>query len=195
MKELSDEVLVGRATESDDREAFAELLERHKGGVFALLNRILGRSDEVEDIAQNVFLAAYRGLPAFQGKARFGTWVYRIAYNQACSALRRKTSQRSRELQPAEDENGRVPEPPDRDALSQDDEMLRTQVWEAVDRLPTALRAAVELFYGQGLRYPEIAEALSLPQGTVKTHLHRARAQLRELLLGAAATAGEQING
>ena len=88
----SDDELIVRVVEKNDREAFGELVDRHKRGVFALLTRLMGRCPEVEDIAQNVFIAAYRGLQAFRGKARFGTWIYRIAYNQACSELRRRRS-------------------------------------------------------------------------------------------------------
>lgn len=184
MKELNDDELVRRAVE-DDRKAFAELVDRHKNGVFALLRRLLGRIDEVEDIAQNVFLAAYRGLPAFKGRAKFGTWIYRIAYNQGCSALRKISSRRAHERQPSqrEDEDVRI-ELPDRKAVNPEEGVLVGQVWGAVDRLPTTLRGIVELHYGRGLSYTEIAEVMELPLGTVKTHLHRARARLRQVLTG-----------
>jgi len=184
LKELNDDELVRRAVE-DDRKAFAELVDRHKNGVFALLRRLMGRIDEVEDVAQNVFLAAYRGLPSFKGRAKFGTWIYRIAYNQGCSALRKISSRRSHERQQPqrEDEDVRI-ELPDRKAVNPEEGVLVGQVWGTVDRLPTTLRGIVELHYGRGLSYAEIAEVMELPLGTVKTHLHRARARLRRLLTG-----------
>ena len=186
MKDLRDDELVRRAATGDDRKAFAELVDRHKEGVFALLYRLLGRSGEVEDVAQNVFIAAYRGLPAFKGKAKFSTWIYRIAYNQAVTAIRRIASRRSRELQePERDGDGqRSKEWSDPKGPAQEQGALAGQVWTAVEKLPTSLRAVVELHYGRGFKYPEIAEVLSLPLGTVKTHLHRARAQLRKFLTG-----------
>lgn len=184
MKELGDEELVRKVVDEKDRDAFSELIERYKGGVFALLHRLLGPSEEMEDIAQNIFLAAYRGLPMFRGQAKFGTWIYRIAYNQACTALRRIASRRGRE-EPLDSGEKSAPEPavPDPGAVNPEEAVLHSEVWRAVQKLPTSLRAVVELHHGRGLRYPEIAEVLSLPLGTVKTHLHRARAQLRELLV------------
>jgi RNA polymerase sigma-70 factor (ECF subfamily) len=139
----------------------------------------------VEDVAQNVFLAVYRGMVAFRRKSKFSTWVYRIAYNQACTALRRRQSRRSREIE-QHDDSRRISllESFSDGSNSPEDTVLRGQVWKTVDKLPTQSRAVIELHYGRGLSYPEIAEALSLPLGTVKTHLHRARAILRELLLG-----------
>jgi RNA polymerase sigma-70 factor (ECF subfamily) len=186
LRGLSDNELVRRAAVEHDRKAFSELVDRHKDGVFALVRRLLGRSDEVEDIAQNVFLAAYRGLAAFKGKAKFSTWVYRIAYNQSCSALRKITSRRAREVHepPVGDGDRPAKEPRDDSGESPERGALKREVWNAVSELPTSLRAVVELHHGRGLSYPEVAEAMGLPLGTVKTHLHRARARLREMLLG-----------
>jgi len=183
---LEEKELVRRAAEEDDREAFARLISRYQNGVFGLLHRLLGGTNEVEDVAQNVFLSAYRGLRAFRGQASFGTWIYRIAYNQACSALRRLRSRRAREMPQIQDEeNGRQDEPTDSKTPDPEQQTIRKQVWEAVSELPPASQAVVEMYYNQGLKYPQIAEALDLPLGTVKTHLHRARAQLREILTGA----------
>lgn len=192
----SDQELVRRVVAGDDREAFGELIDRHKRGVFSLLTRLLGRSSEVEDIAQNVFLAVYRGIHAFKGKAQFGTWIYRIAYNQACSELRKRKSIEAREHNVDDDQTEGAERPlPDPRGATQEDEVLREQVWRAVDRLPMSLRAALELHYRLGMRYPEIAEALSLPLGTVKTHLHRAREQLRQVLAGSENRVEEYKNG
>ena len=179
-----DEELVRKVVDNDDREAFGQLVDKHKRGVFALLHRLLGNRPEVEDIAQNVFLAAYRGLAAFKGSAQFSTWIYRIAYNQAVSELRKRKSIAAHELPEAAPEDGK-PEQPAADPKGPDQltNVLRNQVWSAVNKLPVGLRATIELYYGRGLRYPEIAEALSMPLGTVKTHMHRAREQLREMLL------------
>lgn len=184
LNELEDDELVRLVVEEDNRQAFAELVERNKRGVFALVTRLLGPVDEVEDIAQNVFVAAYRGLPAFRQNAKFSTWIFRIAYNQSCSALRRIRSRRNHEATESGSRNTeRIPEYVDPKATNQEQRVLRGQVWKAVEKLPTQSRAVIELFYGSGLSYPELAEALELPLGTIKTHLHRARAGLREMLV------------
>ena len=191
MSQRSDEQLVRLVAERDDRSAFAELVERHQRGVFSLLHRILGRDGEIEDIAQNVFIAAYRGLRSFKGNARFGTWLYRVTYNQACSALRRRNTKKEKMLvQHPEDESGSPIEFADSSPADPNQKLLAEQAWRAVEQLPTQSRAVVELFYGRGMSYPEIAEALELPVGTVKTHLHRARNRLRELLVEEPAVSG-----
>lgn len=191
MSQRTDEELVKLVSERDDRSAFAELVERHQRGVFSLLHRILGPDDEIDDIAQNVFIAAYRGLQSFKGDAKFGTWLYRVTYNQACSALRRRgTKKEKMQVQHPEDATGNPIEFADKDAADPNQKLLAEQVWRAVEQLPTQSRAVVELFYGRGMSYPEIAEALDLPVGTVKTHLHRARNRLRELLVEEPAISG-----
>lgn len=184
LNELAETELVRLVVDEDDRAAFAELIERNKRGVFALITRLLGPIDEVEDIAQNVFIAAYRGLPAFKQNAKFSTWIFRIAYNQSCSALRRIHSRRKKEMPESSGlEVERIPEFVDQNATTQEKKVLHRQVWKAVEKLPTQSRAVIELFYGNGLSYPELADVLELPLGTIKTHLHRAREGLREMLV------------
>jgi RNA polymerase sigma-70 factor (ECF subfamily) len=174
---------VKAVVEYDDREAFAGLVERHKRGVFALLHRFLGNEYEVEDVAQNVFLAVYRGITAFKLEAKFSTWLYRIAYNQACSAIRRMRAKKEEMLVPyARDEEGNIADYEDKEISGPEEQAFKAQVWKAVAALPAQSRAVIELYYGRQFSYPEIAEVLSLPIGTVKTHLFRARAHLRERL-------------
>src|SRR5262245_723557 len=81
LERASEEREMVRRARGGDEDAFARLVERHQGGVYALLRRMTGDAEEAVDLAQETFLRAWRGLPAFRGDAQFSTWLYRIAYN------------------------------------------------------------------------------------------------------------------
>lgn len=176
--ECTDEDLVARASQSAGGKAFAELLRRHQGKVRGLLLRLTGDRTLADDLAQEVFLRAYRGLAGFEGRARFSTWLYRIAYNVY---LNHRTRSRELAALPAGFEAGAMaPET----ALSASRSDLRRDLDAAISALPDRYRAVVMLYYLEDVSYPEIAEILDLPLGTVKTHLHRAKRILRENLHG-----------
>ena len=162
-----------------DRVAFAELVRRHQGKVRALLLRLCGDRSLADDLAQEVFLRAYRGLLGFEGRSSFGTWVYRISYNVY---LNHRTRTRSYAALP-EDYDARAAAPDD--ALSAPRADLRRDLQAAIGELPERYRAVIVLYYLQEVSYPEIAEILELPLGTVKTHLHRAKRMLRLHMGGA----------
>ena len=183
MQELNDQELVVLVVREDNRQAFEELVNRHKAGVFAFLHRLLGRSEEIEDVAQNVFIAAYRGLQTFKRESKFSTWLYRITYNQACTSLRKKqTGKIKMMVQLPEDETGNVKEFPDIKHVDPEEQASQKQVWQFVDQLPAQAKAVIQLYYGKGMNYNDIAEALSLPLGTIKTHMFRAKQKLREVM-------------
>jgi len=169
--------LVLRAGQGD-RVAFAELVRRHQGKVRALLLRLCGDRSLADDLAQEVFLRAYRGLVGFEGRSSFGTWVYRISYNVY---LNHRTRTRSYAALP-EDYDARAAAPDD--ALSAPRADLRRDLEAAIAELPERYRAVIVLYYLQEVSYPEIAEILELPLGTVKTHLHRAKRMLRHAMGG-----------
>jgi len=169
LPELSLVLRAGRG----DRVAFAELVRRHQGKVRALLLRLCGDRSLADDLAQEVFLRAYRGLLGFEGRSSFGTWVYRISYNVY---LNHRTRTRSYAALP-EDYDVRAAAPDD--ALSAPRADLRRDLQAAIAELPERYRAVIVLYYLQEVSYPEIAEILELPLGTVKTHLHRAKRMLR----------------
>ncbi|NVB42227.1 sigma-70 family RNA polymerase sigma factor [Pseudenhygromyxa sp. WMMC2535] len=176
---LDDEALVQRAGRGGgDKQAFAELVRRHQGKVRGLLLRLTGNTTLADDLAQEVFLRAYRGMVGFEGRARFSTWLYRIAYNVF---LNHRT--RSKEL-------SALPEGFESRAAAPESELsaarcdLRRDLAAAIAELPDRYRAVVTLYYLEDVSYPEIAEVLDLPLGTVKTHLHRAKKLLREHLRG-----------
>lgn len=173
LADLSEAQLVRGAT-AGRRPAFAELVRRHQGKVRGLLLRLGGDRSLADDLAQEVFLRAYRGLVGFQGRSAFGTWIYRIAYNVYLN--QRARVKRFSELPDDYGSSAQAPE----DALSAPRADLRRDLAAAIATLPERYRAVVVLYYLEEVTYPEIAEILRVPLGTVKTHLHRAKRMLRE---------------
>jgi RNA polymerase sigma-70 factor (ECF subfamily) len=168
--------LVERCRRGDDG-AFQELVERYKDLVFALIARTVPDKSRTEDLAQDVFLRVYRGLPYFRGDARLSTWIYRIVANVcAQDQTRRPAATVPLEAAGASPAAVRV-----RDRQFGDLE-LRDRLDKAIARLPAHYRLIVAAHYLQGVQYEDLAEALRLPLGTLKTQLHRAKQQLRRLL-------------
>ncbi len=171
--ELDEGVLVRRACVGN-KPAFAELVRRHQGRVRGLLLRLAKDRVLADDLAQEVFLRAYRGLVGFQNRSAFGTWLYRIAYN---AYLNNRTRVR-RFCELPEDYVAGAVAPESRMSAPRSD--LRRDLSAAIETLPERYRAVVVLYYLEEVSYPEIADILSVPLGTVKTHLHRAKKLLRE---------------
>jgi RNA polymerase sigma-70 factor (ECF subfamily) len=181
-REPLDQITLVRA-QRGDKAAFRRLVQRHERPVFALLSRMLtpsGRQSMVEDLAQETFVRVYRGLPEFgsDGRNNLMAWILTIATRLALDELRKRplgTESLDRtELLPATD---RTDEGVERKAL-------RDALERAVLSLPPTFRAAFLLREVHELEYEEIATALSIDLGTVKSRLHRARAALREALQG-----------
>ena len=169
----AERALVERCRAGDEH-AFQELVDRHKDLVFALIARTVQDRTRAEDLAQDVFLRVHRGLPYFRGEARLSTWIYRIVAN-VCLQDHGKASPT------VSLDNDRKPAPGAADRQF-DDLELRDRLEKAIARLPAHYRLVIAAHYLQGLRYEDLAEALELPLGTIKTQLHRAKQQLRRLL-------------
>jgi RNA polymerase sigma-70 factor, ECF subfamily len=174
MEDVHERELVERCRSGDER-AFQELVDRHKDLVFALIARTVQDRSRAEDLAQDVFLRIHRGLPYFRGEARLSTWIYRIVANVCLQ------------------DHGRVPRTSTIDderaaqAVSVVDRQftdleVRDRLEKAIARLPANYRLLIAAHYLRGVQYEELAEALQLPLGTVKTQLYRAKQQLRRLL-------------
>jgi RNA polymerase sigma-70 factor (ECF subfamily) len=139
--------------------------------------RLVPDRSQADDIAQEVFLKVHRGLPYFRGEARLSTWIYRIIAN-ACSQAR---SRAPREL-PIDRGPDRPPlDPPVTDTAYSDLE-LRDRLEKAIAQLPEPYRFLIAAHHFDGIQYEALAETLNIPLGTVKTHLHRAKRRLRELM-------------
>ena len=181
MSDLTDEDLVRQCQLGSD-DAFTELVGRYRRLVFGIIARTTGDAAAADDLAQDVFLRMYRGLRYFQGRARISTWIYRITVN-VC--LQQRASPKRIEV-PIRDERVeqtlRLP-PGTKDGAFGTLE-LRDRLGKALARLPPNYRLLVAAHYLHDVQYEELAAALDLPLGTVKTHLHRAKRQLRQLLEG-----------
>ena len=177
----TDEWLVARCRESADDAAFAELVRRYRGPVFRLAVSILGRefAPEAEDVAQDVMLRVHHALPSFRGEARFGSWIYRIAFNQAIN-VKARTRYRAPHVS---DRALATTLSQDRGPYDQLQNKRRQQaVLECVGALPEVYQAALRLHYWLGAGVSEIAVMLDAPESTVKSYLHRARRLLQAQL-------------
>ena len=181
---LSDDQLVERCRRHD-HEAFAEIVERYKNRVHWLVIRTAGEA-HAEDLTQEVFLRAYQAIEAFRGESSFRTWLYRIARNLCITHLR-KMGTRGEHVSLDLDGEEAVHHLLPASASNLEDEIDRRDLSQAVrtliSRLPENYRTVLTLFYLEQVRYEEIAEIMSIPLGTVKTYIHRARLRLRDMIL------------
>jgi RNA polymerase sigma-70 factor (ECF subfamily) len=169
-------VLVERCRRGDET-AFRELVDQYKGLVFALIARSIANRARAEELAQDVFLKVHKGLPYFRGEAKLSTWIYRIVIN----AL----SQERPDLATTSLDDVRADQPrlqPAADDRSFQDLVVKDRLQKAIERLPIQYQVLINGHYMKGMRYEELAAALDMPMGTVKTHLHRAKRRLRHLL-------------
>jgi len=174
---VDDAELVARARQGDT-DAFEQLVRKHQRYAFNLAYRVLGDHTEAEDVIQEAFVRAWQGLSGFRGQARFTTWLYRIVHNLCLNrlpGLQRELLQ----IEPLEEALvNPAPAPPALFEAREREAFLHAEL----ERLPQKYRLVLTLYYLQDLSYDEIASALNVPMGTVKTHLHRARRLLVERL-------------
>jgi RNA polymerase sigma-70 factor (ECF subfamily) len=177
MEAANERELVERCRRGDEG-AFQELVEGYKNLVFALIARTVPDRSRAEDLAQDVFFRIYRGLPYFRGEARLSTWIYRIVTNVCIQSQSRRERQASFD----EDQGARAMTAAAAVDRQFEELEMRDRMEKAIARLPAAYRLLIAGHYLEGIQYEALAEALQLPLGTVKTQLHRAKRQLRQLL-------------
>ena len=175
------------AARRGDEEAFERLVRSYEKRVFALAVRMCGSSEDAAEAAQEAFLAAWQGLRFFRGDASFSTWLYRLTSNACVDLLRREGRHRAAAGPSLDDDEELNREVEDVTALSPQDEAerreLRAQIGEGLRALSPEHRQVLILREMHQLSYDEIADALDLDVGTVKSRISRGRKQLRNFLL------------
>jgi len=174
----ADQALVERVQQGD-KAAFDLLVRKYQQKVLNVIMRYVRDPDEAQDVAQEAFIKAYRALPRFRGDSAFYTWLYRIAINTAKNMLvsrGRRPPGSDVEVEVAEqlDSGTRLKDRSTPESYIHEEEVMRA-VKEAMDALPEDLRTAIMLRELEGMRYEEIAEAMSCPIGTVRSRIFRAR--------------------
>ena len=186
MADVRDEALAFEAQQGN-MEAFADLVDRHKGRVYRTLYQVVGDEQDAQDLAQEVFLKLFRSLASYRGDAAFTTWLHRMTLNLAFDWLRaRKRRPLQVPLAPPPDQEDRpVMELPSRDETPEE-AALRSerarQLKQAIQELPPDYRDVVILHHIHHLSYQQIADRIGVPVRTVETRLYRARGLLKKKL-------------
>lgn len=183
MVEVDDRVLIDQSLQGDSS-AFGVLVRRYQDRLYNTVYRLVGNHEDAQDTLQEAFLNAYQSLRSFKGDSRFFTWIYRIAINAAISLKRKRKNAVSIDaglvdgipFDPVDESAGIEPER----AIEQAEEEQILQ--DALDRLSDDHRAVLVMKEIEGFKYEDIAEVLRIPIGTVRSRLHRARVELREVL-------------
>jgi RNA polymerase sigma-70 factor (ECF subfamily) len=171
--DADDQLIIGQVV-SGNKELFGLLVKRHEQAVYGMGLSFFRNRDDASDFTQEVFLKVYRSLPRFEGRSRFSTWLYRLAYNTAVNGVTRRREYHSL----AEDESA-VEEEPERELLRR---TVREAVLTAVSELPERYRICVDLFFFYDRSYQEIEAITGFPVNTIKSHVFRAKKLLREKL-------------
>jgi RNA polymerase sigma-70 factor (ECF subfamily) len=172
MAVTADAEIVARCRRGD-ASAMRELVERFQGDVFGVCRRVLRHAQDSEDVAQEVFLRVFRSLHRWDGHRPLKPWILAIAVNRCRTAI----GQRAKRPETVDYlESSEAAAPPD------DSRELSEGIRDAVDGLRQEFREVFTLFHEQGQTYEEISEAVDRPVGTVKTWLHRARAEVLEFV-------------
>ena len=182
--EMDDAAAVARVR-SGDEDTFRLLVERHSQIIFRLAFRMMENEQDAEEVVQETFLRAYRGLDGFESRANFGTWIYRIALNRCYDLLDQRKSRPM--MQPQEDPDApaaidQLPTKnpsPERRLLSQE---IEVRVRSAMEQLTAGERIAFVLRHYEGRSIEEIARALNVRPGLAKNRVHRAVKKLRQEL-------------
>jgi len=168
----TDEMLVASVVATGDQRAFGELVNRHQSLVRGMLARLTGRSADADDLAQETFVQAWRRLDTYRGPGRFKSWLCQIAYSRFLMSLRRDKA-RSRMLDTVRHHGTQIEEAGWQPGA-------RLDIDRALALLGEDERTCVVLCYASGLSHSEAAEVTGLAIGTVKSHVNRGRAKLKD---------------
>jgi RNA polymerase sigma-70 factor (ECF subfamily) len=176
-----------RTVRTGDTEAFAQLVDRHKEQVYAILMRLTGDPQAAEELAHEAFVRAYRGLDGFRGEARFGTWITQIAINLARDRVRERRRNRTVSLEALLEQDADAAVFADKRSqydplaeVSERDMIMRFE--NALEELPASYREVFVLRHVQNMPYEEIAEITGDSIGSLKVRTHRARKLLKQAI-------------
>ncbi|MBI1808231.1 MAG: RNA polymerase sigma factor [Ignavibacteria bacterium] len=183
---MTDEQVLITQAQRGDPEAFRELVERSKINVYRLAYDLTGNHHDAEDLSQEVFVKAYRGLPNFRGNAKWSTWLYRITTN-ACIDHRRSQSRTTMEYKDDLGDDETTSEHNHRHSVLNPDRsveagMIQENIERALSRLAPQERSVFVLRHYHDLPLKEIAETMKIAEGTVKSYLFRALQRLQREL-------------
>ena len=179
-----DDAILAERARDGDQEAFALLVERHQTRVYNLALRLTGSAEDAADLSQESFLKAWRGLASFHGESSFSTWLYRLTSNACIDFLRAEARRKSAGPSLDDEDSGLANQLPDRAPSLQaqlEEKELRQALEEGLRQLSPDHRQALALRQA-GLSYAEIAQAVGVEEGTVKSRIARARLALRNFL-------------
>jgi RNA polymerase sigma-70 factor (ECF subfamily) len=174
-----DDALIISQVVSGQKDLFRLLVRRHERAVYGMGLSFFRNKEDASDFTQEVFFKVYRSLSRFEGRSRFSTWLYKIAYNTAVNGVTRK-----KEYHSLAEEEDAVPadgDTPERILLRKS---AREAVLEALKDLPERYRICVDLFFFYDRSYQEIETITGIPVNTIKSHVFRAKKLLREKLEG-----------
>lgn len=160
---------------SGQKELFRLLIKRHERAIYGMGMSFFRNVEDASDFTQEVFLKVFRNLSHFEGRSRFSTWVYKIAYNTAINSINRKKDYHSLVEDVTESEN----DTPERNFLR---DLARNAVLDAIKELPERFRVCVDLYFFYDRSYNEIETITGYPVNTIKSHVFRAKKILRKQL-------------
>ena len=176
-RRLVGEILAG------DTSAFERFIDKYKALVVHVVYRMIASVEDREDICQEVFMKTYRSLAGFRFESRLSTWVARVAYNTCINHLEKRREMLADEYMPTLESLDGLPAQeagPDRLAEQRD---IARRLQTEIESLPVRYRVILTLFHMDGMTYDEIGSTMDLPEGTVKSHLFRARKHLKAKLV------------
>lgn len=187
--EADDDHLLVAQAQQGDLASFDALVTRHRGRIFAMIRNMIHQEADAWDLSQEVFIKAWQALPRFEARARFSTWLYRIAHNLVCDWTRKHRIESVGELndeifgrERIDARSSTTPAGGDSPADSLSHQELRHKIEAALDKLSPEHRQVVVLKDAQGLAYKEIADIMECSIGTVMSRLFYARQKLQSLL-------------
>ncbi|MDR0730695.1 MAG: sigma-70 family RNA polymerase sigma factor [Treponema sp.] len=175
----ADDLFIAGRVASGERELFRYLVTRHQKAVYNMGRSFFHNREDVSDFVQEVFLKVYRSLSRFEGRSRFSTWLYSIAYNTAVNEITRRKEYHSL----VEGDVIVDDDTPERKLVR---DIARDAVQEAVGELPERYRVCVDMYFFYDRSYQEIGLITGFPVNTIKSHVFRAKKLLREKLKGIA---------